>query len=200
VTVLVAARDARRAGRWRRSPLTQLAWVSWRQHRGTLIGLAAFTVTDGLWAQGVTDPLGSCVPPSSPVPCQLFLNGQLYGVWYSGILVPIAVGTFVGAPLLAREYASGTTRFAWTQGTGRTRPTVAQLILVALAVLAAAAVLCLAVGVLAGVLTQLHDTFWVTYQPVSRYWLFQSIQGGAELLFALVLGALAVWLVQRRKA
>jgi hypothetical protein len=355
MTALADTRAAGRAGNWRLRRLARLAWVSWRQHRGTLIGLAvlvaalaAFTVTDGLWTQGVTNPLGSCIPPGSPVPCQLFLNGQIYGVWYSGILVPIAVGTFVGAPLLAREYASGTTRFAWTQGTGRTRLTVAQLILVALAVLAAgallgglarwasqpsagqqptagsswipvlfnsspvaeaaAAVLCFAVGVLAGVLirrvvpamaataavialpllgyarlyywmlgiglrrgkepafgasqltaraanphvpggrfslhtavgrdpywppavrwldqgwyadahghplrgaalarvlhhpgqlNQLHDTFWVTYQPVNRYWLFQSVQGGAELLLALLLGALAVWLVRRRKA
>jgi hypothetical protein len=49
-------------------------------------------------------------------------------------------------------------------------------------------------------LTRLHDMFWVTYQPVSRYWLFQSVQGGAELLLALLLGALAIGLLQRRKA
>ena len=47
-------------------------------------------------------------------------------------------GMFVGAPLLAREYSSGTARFAWTQGAGRTRPTVAKLILLGLAVLASA--------------------------------------------------------------
>ncbi len=51
-----------------------------------------------------------------------------------------------------------------------------------------------------GQLTRLHDTFWVSYQPVSRYWLFQSVQGGAELVLALLLGALAIWLVRRRNA
>ena len=51
-----------------------------------------------------------------------------------------------------------------------------------------------------GQLTRLHDTFWVSYQPASRYWLFQSVQGGAELVLALLLGALAVWLVRRRNA
>ena len=33
-----------------------------------------------------------------------------------------------------------------------------------------------------GLQAQLHDTFQVTYQPGSRYWLFQSAQGGTELL------------------
>ena len=41
-------------------------------------------------------------------------------------------------------------------------------------------------------LAQFHDTFWATYQPVSRFWLFQSAQAGAELLLALSFGALAV--------
>ena len=48
-------------------------------------------------------------------------------------------------------------------------------------------------------LAQFHDTFWATYQPVSRFWLFQS-GASAELLLALILGALAIWLVQRRIA
>jgi hypothetical protein len=51
-----------------------------------------------------------------------------------------------------------------------------------------------------GLMTRLHDTFWVTYQPAGRYWLFQSAQGGAELLLALIVGALAIWLVRHRTA
>jgi hypothetical protein len=46
-------------------------------------------------------------------------------------LFPLIVGAFVGAPLIAREMESGTYRFAWTQGVGRTR-----LLLVTLAMLA----------------------------------------------------------------
>ena len=49
-------------------------------------------------------------------------------------------------------------------------------------------------------LAQWHDTFWVAYQPASRYWLFQLVQGGVMVLLALILGALAVWLVRRRIA
>lgn len=355
MTTLVTARGAGRAARWRPSPLARLAWAAWRQHRATLIGLAvfvavlgAYTVTDGLWVQGISDPLG-CGGPGLSAQCWIVMNGHFYAVWFSGTLVPLAIGVFVGAPLLAREYADGTARFAWTQGVGRTRPLLVKLTLVALAVLASGAVLgwlarwagqpapgqspavinswipalfnsspvteaagsvlCFALGVVAGALarrvipamvatmvaviavaqfgygslyhwmlgagvrrgtepvigadqstarvanqhapgglislheavgsnafsspavrwldegwyadsaghplrgaaltrvlahpgqlTQLHDTFQVTYQPVSRYWLFQSAQGGAELLLALLLGALAVWLIQRRKA
>ena len=61
-----------------------------------------------------------------------------------GLLLPlfaIAVGMFLGAPLLAREYTSGTTRFAWTQGTGRARLTVTKVVLLGLAVMAVAALL-----------------------------------------------------------
>ena len=36
-------------------------------------------------------------------------------------LFPLVIGAFVGAPLVAREMESGTYRFAWTQGVGRTR-------------------------------------------------------------------------------
>ena len=46
-------------------------------------------------------------------------------------LFPLVIGTFVGAPMVAREMESGTYRFAWTQGVGRTR-----LLLVTLATLA----------------------------------------------------------------
>lgn len=46
-------------------------------------------------------------------------------------LFPLVIGAFVGAPMIAREMESGTYRFAWTQGVGRTR-----LLLVTLATLA----------------------------------------------------------------
>ncbi len=36
-------------------------------------------------------------------------------------VVPVLLGVFVGAPLISRELDTGTFRFAWTQGAGRTR-------------------------------------------------------------------------------
>ena len=49
-------------------------------------------------------------------------------------------------------------------------------------------------------LTRLHDTFWVTYRPGSRYWLFQFALGGGTLLAALLLGAAAIALIRYRRA
>ena len=49
-------------------------------------------------------------------------------------------------------------------------------------------------------LTWLHDTFWVTYQPGSRYWLFQLILGGGTLLAAVLLAAATIALIRRRRA
>ncbi|GHF68393.1 transporter [Kitasatospora xanthocidica] len=55
---------------------------------------------------------------------ELALGGNL--VYFLGG----ALGAFLGAPLLAREFEHGTVRFAWTQGAGRTRWTVGGLVLV----------------------------------------------------------------------
>jgi hypothetical protein len=52
--------------------------------------------------------------------------------------VPALIGAFVGAPVLAREMETGTFRYAWTQGFGRWRWTLAKLVLLAVVVAAAA--------------------------------------------------------------
>jgi hypothetical protein len=54
-------------------------------------------------------------------------------------VVPVLIGAFVGAPVLAREMETGTFRYAWTQGFGRWRWALAKLVLLAV-VLAAAGV------------------------------------------------------------
>jgi hypothetical protein len=55
------------------------------------------------------------------------------------LAVPVLVGVFAGAPILARELDTGTSRFAWTQGAGRIRWTLARLALPAVAITAATA-------------------------------------------------------------
>ena len=52
--------------------------------------------------------------------------------------VPALIGAFVGAPVLARELETGTFRYAWTQGFGRWRWTLAKLVPLAVVVAAAA--------------------------------------------------------------
>ena len=52
--------------------------------------------------------------------------------------VPALIGAFVGAPVLAREFETGTFRYAWTQAFGRWRWAVAKLVLLGVAVAALA--------------------------------------------------------------
>ena len=53
--------------------------------------------------------------------------------------VPALIGAFAGAPVLARELEDGTFRYAWTQGFGRARWTLAKLVPLAATVTAATA-------------------------------------------------------------
>ncbi len=52
--------------------------------------------------------------------------------------IPMLIGAFAGAPLLAREFETGTFRYAWTQGFERTRWTMAKLAPLAVAIMIAA--------------------------------------------------------------
>jgi hypothetical protein len=51
-----------------------------------------------------------------------------------------------------------------------------------------------------GYLTQHGYTYWVTYQPGSRFWPFQWIEGGWLLALSLLLTAVTVWMVRRHVA
>lgn len=64
------------------------------------------------------------------------LNAQ--SVPFLLLAVPVLLGAFTGAPVLARELESGTFRFAWTQGAGRLRLAAARLIPLAVLLTAAA--------------------------------------------------------------
>jgi hypothetical protein len=49
-------------------------------------------------------------------------------------------------------------------------------------------------------LTQHGYTLWTTYQPASRFWPFQWIEGGWLLALSVLLIGATVWLVRRRAA
>jgi hypothetical protein len=129
-----------------------MAWVTWRQHRLALAGAvalfgaaAAYLLVTGLPIHDAYAAVAGCRPASSNV-CQQVVNDFLrtyapgVGVTF-GLLqaIPALIGAFAGAPLLAREFETGTFRYAWTQGFGRARWTVAKLTPLAVAVTIAAA-------------------------------------------------------------
>ena len=133
--------------RLRPLPWRRMAWVTWRQHRLTLAGVVAllgaagaYLLITGLQTHDAYAAVTACVPANSGV-CQRvatdFLNTYAPGVGVTfGLLqvIPALIGSFTGAPVLARELETGTFRYAWTQGFGRARWTVAKLVPLAVAV------------------------------------------------------------------
>ena len=129
---------------WRR-----MAWVTWRQHRVALAGLVVALAAIGIytWMLGLQLHHAyavelACRPAGSDACLQLTsgfnsVGGFLTNGWILQ-LVPALIGAFVGAPVLAREMETGTYRYAFTQGFGRWRWTLAKLAGLAVAVTAAA--------------------------------------------------------------
>jgi hypothetical protein len=140
-----------------------MIWLTWRQHRKqalyTLIALAAVaavmlptglamrhTFTDsGLAACLARKGTAQFTPIDAP-DCGS-LSGQfqnqydsmaLVGILF--IILPVFVGIFYGAPLVAREVEAGTHRLIWTQGVSRRHWALVRFSLVGAAVLLLAAV------------------------------------------------------------
>ena len=53
-------------------------------------------------------------------------------------------------------------------------------------------------GSIAQCLSQHGYTQWTRYQPASRFWFFQWIEGGWLLVLSVLLIAMTIWLVRRR--
>lgn len=144
---MTATMRADRGASLRPVPWRRMAWVIWRQHRlafagvAALFGLAAaYLVITGLQLHDAYSPVAACHPSSSTV-CRAaadkFLQAYAPGAGATLALLhvlPALVGAFIGAPLVARELETGTFRYAWTQGFGRVRWTVAKLVPLAIAV------------------------------------------------------------------
>jgi ABC-2 family transporter protein len=130
-------------------PWRRMAGVTWRQHRIALAGVAVLlgALAVYLWIAGLQihhayNAAVACHPASSAA-CQ-GLDNTVDGMdnflsnGYILQVLPVLIGAFVGAPVLARELETGTFRFAWTQGFGRWRWAAAKLVLLAVVVIAAA--------------------------------------------------------------
>jgi ABC-type transport system involved in multi-copper enzyme maturation permease subunit len=200
------ARPAPAGARLRPVPWRQLAWASWRQCRGSLIGaaallgvLAVYLLIMGLRLRGAYASVTSCHPVNSQACLQV---ANLFNTQYwtgaevvAAVLlaVPVLIGVFAGAPVLARELESGTFRFAWTQGVGRMRWTVARLVLPAVTVTAAAAAFSQLFG------WYFHPFFadGMDSRLAPQYFNLTGVAFAAWTLAAFAIGALAGVLIRR---
>jgi ABC-type transport system involved in multi-copper enzyme maturation permease subunit len=127
-------------------PWRRMAWVTWRQHRAALVGVAVFlgALAVYLWLTGlqIHHSYATACHPASSLACNINFTGR-YAVTVNVVRVllqaaPALIGAFAGAPVLARELETGTFRYAWTQGIGRQRWTLGKLVPLMVAVAAAA--------------------------------------------------------------
>jgi hypothetical protein len=130
MTATTTTKRAARAVRRRPVPWTKLAWVTWRQHRPALTGAAAFLglvslylLIMGLKINHAYAQVANCHPASSGA-CQQLLTTFSHAYWGGGgggavsaggaqtvsslmLVVPVLLGAFLGAPVLAREFETG---------------------------------------------------------------------------------------------
>src|SRR5450755_2698471 len=158
--------------RLRPVPWRRMAGVTWRQHRIALAGVAALLGALAVWLWIIGTPLhhayaaATACHPASSAACQNLIStfnvsatsNFMGNKGPGGVLlqlVPVLIGAFVGAPVLARELETGTFRYAWTQGFGRWRWTLAKL-------LALGAVVAAVAGALSVLFSWYYQPYFVT--------------------------------------
>jgi hypothetical protein len=184
-----------------------MIWLTWRQHRKqvmftglALAVLAALILPTGLAMRATYEDKGladcSWVEPVSST-CNTAINqftNQYESFTLIGILflvLPLLVGLFWGAPLVAREVEQGTHRLVWTQGISRRRWALVKLGLVG------AVTVVLAVGYGLGM-----TWWWAPLSETGQFtrfeWLLFDMQGVVPIgytAFAVALGVFGgtVW-------
>lgn len=135
-------------------PWRRMGWVIWRQHRGALTGISVLLggLALYMWLAGrqlhhTHAAALACYSGGHtlgvPIVCSELtskFNGMNKVLRDGYVLqaVPALIGASLGAPILARELETGTFRYAWTQGFGRSRWTIAKLVALAIVVAVAA--------------------------------------------------------------
>ena len=192
-------------------PWRRMAWVTWRQHRFALTGvtvflgaLAVYVWLNGLQLHHAYAAAAACRPAAS-LACGDLISGFGVGAFLANGFnlqaVPALIGAFAGAPVLAREMETGTFRYAWTQGIGRWRWTLAKLTALAVAATAAA-------GALSAQLSWYYQPYFPARSPAAAFpiptstfaaGLFdvRGVAFAAWTLAAFAIGALAGMLIRR---
>ena len=182
-------------------PWRRMAWVTWRQHRVALAGVAVLlgALAVYLWLTGVQihHAYAAACHPAGSLACTLNFSGRYAttAIVVSIFLqaVPPLIGAFAGAPVLARELETGTFRYSWTQGFGRLRWTLAKLVLLAVAVAAAAG----AFTVLFSWYSQPFFAAGYTIPFATRLFGLLGVAFAAWTLAAFAIGVLAGVLIRR---
>jgi len=201
MTALTMPARPKRDASVRPVPWRRMAWVTWRQHRAALGGVAAFLGAFAvyLWLTGLQmhHAEAAYCHPAGSLGCAINFTGR-YGetaiiVSIALQAVPALIGVFAGAPVLARELETGTFRYAWTQGIGRLRWTVGKLVPLAVAVTAVAGAFT--------VLIAWYNQPWVAAGYVTpfsaRVFDLLGVAFGAWTLAAFAIGVLAGMLIRR---
>ena len=106
-----------------------MTWLTWRQFRtqalvvfGGLALLAVVTIITGLQIRQLAS---GCAAPTD---CSMLVGIETSNfVWMelllrgATLILPAVTGMFFGAPLIAREFETGTHRMIWTQSVSRSR-------------------------------------------------------------------------------
>jgi hypothetical protein len=140
-----------------------MIWLTWRQARTQTLVVAALLAAFGVLLLVSGPHLVSLYRESTLATCHrecagaagnfldsLGANGFYHQVYLLGavllILLPVVIGLFWGAPLIARELESGTFRLAWNQTVTRERWLAVKLGALGLASMALAGLFSLILG------------------------------------------------------
>ncbi|MGW1374053.1 ABC transporter permease [Streptomyces sp. NPDC002446] len=137
-------------------PLGGLAWLVWRQHRLLLGVLFAGSAAAAVWCAVLRGRMASFIDAHHLAGCSLIslvprcegtqdavmafraaYRPSLQLAELGLTLLPVLIGLFLGAPLIARELETGTHQLVLTQSAGPLRWLAAKLALPALCVLTA---------------------------------------------------------------
>ena len=191
-----------------------MIWLVWRQHRKQLlaavIGLAVLAlvlIPTGRSARKsvaaytkCVDALGTAdfVPVGAGERCENLAGpfSSTHESWaYAGILLlvlPLLVGLFWGAPLVAREVEHGTHRLVWTQGITRRQWALAKVGLVGAVVVVLASVYAV---LITWWMEPLNDTITVRLSYI--FFDQQGVVPVAYTVFAVAVGVFAGTVVPR---